>query len=115
MPSYKQSIVLRKDLGLSEGKKIAQACHASLGSVKKVDDDTVRSWEDAGAKKVALLADDEQMIVRLFEEAKKAGLPAYLVQDAGRTELDPGTTTCLGIGPGTEDALDRITEQLELV
>lgn len=115
MPGYKQSIVLRKDLGLSEGKKIAQACHASLGSVKKADDDAVRSWEEAGAKKVALLADNEQKLVRLFEEAKRSGLPAYLVQDAGRTELDPGTTTCLGIGPGPEDALDAITGQLELV
>jgi len=58
MPGYKQSIVLRKDLGLSEGKKIAQACHASLGSVKKADNDTVGSWEDTGAMKVALLAEN---------------------------------------------------------
>jgi len=55
------------------------------------------------------------VLVRLFEEAKRNGLPAYLVQDAGRTELDPGTTTCLGVGPGPEDAVDAITGQLELV
>jgi len=38
MNDLKQVIVLRTDVGMSTGKMIAQACHASLKSYKKASD-----------------------------------------------------------------------------
>ncbi|MDY6770979.1 MAG: peptidyl-tRNA hydrolase Pth2 [Candidatus Nanohaloarchaea archaeon] len=115
MAGFKQSIVLRQDLGLSEGKKISQACHACLGAFQKAGNDVINSWQDSGAKKVALKADDEETLRRLFEQAKRKDLPAYLVTDAGRTELEPGTVTCLGVGPADENDIDAVTGELELI
>jgi PTH2 family peptidyl-tRNA hydrolase len=113
MTGYKQVIVLRTDLGLSTGKKISQACHASLGAFKKASSAPKDAWEDAGQKKIVLTVGNEGELVRIFQAAKDAGLPAYLVEDAGKTEIDPGTKTCVGIGPADEQQIDSITGKLE--
>ena len=52
---------------------------------------------------------------KLARQAKKAGLPAYLVADAGRTQVAPGSKTVLAIGPGPKSALDAITGTLKLL
>jgi len=38
-----------------------------------------------------------------------------VVSDAGHTQLDPGTVTCMSIGPAPENAIDRITGDLKLL
>jgi len=35
--------------------------------------------------------------------------------DRGLTEIDPGTITCIGIGPDEERVLDKITGNLKLL
>ena len=43
------------------------------------------------------------------EAARAAGLPTYTIEDAGRTEVEPGTRTVTAIGPAPKALLDAIT------
>ena len=47
--------------------------------------------------------------------AEALRLVTSLITDAGMTEIPPNTVTCLGVGPGPADVLDRITGHLKLV
>ena len=116
--SYKMCIVVRQDLGMSTGKMIAQACHAAVGSsemAKKENHKAWRSWRDEGAKKVALEAESLEELQELVEKADDMDVTYMLIQDAGHTEVAPGTVTVLGLGPARSDRLDKITGSLPLI
>jgi len=115
---YKMCIVLRMDLGMSTGKLIAQAAHAAVGASelgKKENHKAWRRWRDEGAKKVALEAESLEEIEELAEKANKLDIVNILIQDAGHTEVPPGTVTALGLGPDRSDLLDKVTGSLPLI
>jgi len=111
----KQAILIRDDLRMSVGKKCVQCCHASLGAYKKADEKVRKEWENEGEKKVVLKVSSRQELLNLYKKAREEKLPCFLVKDAGLTELKPGTITALGIGPETEEKIDRITGNIPLL
>lgn len=115
--SIKQVIVVRADLGMGRGKIAAQASHASLEAYKKAkakNQVLVERWEHGGMEKVVLKVSSEQELLDLFERVRRI-LPCALITDAGRTQLDSGTKTCLGIGPWEEEIIDKFTGSLKLL
>lgn len=114
MGKYKQAIILKESLGMSKGKSIAQACHASVRAYAGSSEEVREGWEAEGAKKVALDIGSNDLKAR-FQRAKDDGVPATLIKDAGRTELKPGTVTAVGIGPASESKIDSITGDLSLI
>lgn len=115
--SHKMVLVFRKDLELSPGKMAVQASHAAVKCALKSKEkgDHFARWEKEGQKKVAVKCDDLDHLKFLKEVAEKEGLTACTVQDAGLTEVVPGTTTCLAIGPGPDEKVDKVTGELPLV
>lgn len=111
----KQVIVIRKDLGMRKGKMIAQGCHASLGSYLRADTADQIKWTNTGQTKIAVSVDSEKELLEIFDTAYKAKLPVVIIRDAGRTELEPGTLTAVGIGPCNDDAVNQITGKLKLL
>lgn len=111
----KQTIVVRTDLGMGKGKIAAQASHASLKAYEKAGSSAQREWKDGGMKKIVLKAGSKDELLELKEEAGRAGLPVALIRDAGHTQIEPGTLTALGIGPGNEGEVDRVTGHLSLM
>ncbi|MBU4246629.1 MAG: peptidyl-tRNA hydrolase Pth2 [Nanoarchaeota archaeon] len=111
----KQAIIIRADLKMTKGKLAAQAAHASLESYKKADFDSAESWESEGQKKVILKVSGEKELIDVFMTAKKAKIPAALIRDAGKTQLEPGTATCVGIGPEDDDKIDAVAGKLKLL
>lgn len=114
----KQAIVARLDLGMGKGKLAAQVAHASLSAAEeamKRHEVWYSEWKVEGQKKVVLKAQSQGELEELLKKARSAGLPAYLVEDRGLTQLEPGTVTCLGIGPAPDDEIDAITGKLKLL
>jgi len=74
------------------------------------------SWMEQGQAKVVVKTDGgEQALEELQKQARSLGLPVALIQDRGLTQVEPGTTTCLGIGPGPSGDIDRVTGKLKLL
>ncbi len=113
--TYKQVIVLRDDLKLSRGKLAVQAAHAAIIGYELSDRKVIELWKLGGQKKIALKVNSERELFELREKARKLGLVAEIVRDAGLTEVPPGTPTALVIGPDREDRIDRVTGSLPLL
>jgi len=114
---YKQIILVRTDIKMSCGKICAQVAHASLGASEKARKEKSRwyiAWKMEGQKKVVLETSGEDEMFDFCKHAKKGGISSYLVNDAGLTELSPGTLTTLGIGPAPNELIDKITGDLKL-
>jgi len=110
----KQAIVARTDIGMGTGKLAAQVAHASLSAYEEADERTRRAWKGSGQKKVVLKASGEKALFELADRAEHEGLAHAVIRDAGHTRLEPGTVTCLGVGPGPGEAVDRVTGELSL-
>ena len=111
-------LVVRDDLGMSVGKTAAQCAHAAVGITQKLSSSRkglLRAWEDCGQPKICVRCNDLEELMELAQNAEKANLPVFVIQDAGRTEVEPGTTTVLAIGPGAKDVVNTVTGHLKLL
>lgn len=110
----KQVIVVRRDLGMGAGKLAAQVGHAAISAYEKAVPDAKRTWRGDGQTKIVLGVDDEAELFAVADRAATEGVPYATIRDAGRTELEPGTVTAVGIGPAADDRIDAVTGHLDL-
>lgn len=121
---YKMVILIRSDLGMSPGKVASQCVHAALGCVRFVNDNNsstkcnyqtkLQAWESTGEKIVCLRCDTLADMQNYFNVAHARDITVHAVRDAGRTEIAPGSITCLAIGPDTTTRIDIVTGTLRL-
>lgn len=111
----KQVIVIRKDLTMRKGKMIAQACHGVLKSFVLTDHRVNQEWLRQGQCKISVYVESEQELLDIATKAEQAGVSVAMVTDAGSTEVEPGTKTCVVIGPADNAKIDPITGHLKLL
>ncbi len=111
----KQVILVRTDLKLPKGKMAVQCAHASTEAVLRSHKDDLTKWRSIGMKKVVLKVTDDKELIKYKNLAEDSGLVTALITDAGRTVVEPGTITCLGIGPDKEEKIDKVTGHLKMV
>lgn len=112
---YKQVILVRQDLKLPKGKLAVQVAHASSAALIKSHKDDIRRWQAEGMKKAALKVKDLDELLNYKQLAEDMGIVTALIEDAGKTVVEPGTVTCLGIGPDSEEKIDKVSGKLKLV
>lgn len=111
----KQVILVRDDLKLPKGKLAAQVAHASVDAVLHSKPALVRNWRSTGMKKIVLKVKDLDELLKFEKAAKQHDFVTSLITDAGLTTVEPGTTTCLGIGPDAEVKIDELTGMLKMM
>ena len=115
---FKQVIVIRSDLKMSRGKIAVQIAHASVSAFYKTlleKPEYAKAWLDNQQPKIVVKVEDLEELYKVKDMAEKLGLITVVIQDAGLTELPPGTVTCIGIGPAPKDAIDEVTGELRLL
>jgi PTH2 family peptidyl-tRNA hydrolase len=117
MSHIKQVIVVRTDLEMGKGKIAAQVGHACvLGaeSVRKSHPDWFKTWWN-GQEKIVLKVSGPKELDEIKKHAIDLEIPWSEVTDAGHTQIAPGTTTCISLGPAPEDLIDKVTSELKLL
>ncbi|KAG5486744.1 hypothetical protein LSCM1_08000 [Leishmania martiniquensis] len=132
----KMALVVRKDLKMSSGKIAAQCAHAAVAVVEEILAaksaeaaaaqpvqnpvsaawvQWYEAWGVSGCSKVALQCPDEATMMALAKHARRVNLPYYVIRDAGRTQVAPGSRTVVAVGPGPKSLVDEVTGQLKLL
>ncbi|MDX1798247.1 MAG: peptidyl-tRNA hydrolase Pth2 [Candidatus Lokiarchaeia archaeon] len=118
MEEYKQVILVRTDLKMGTGKKCAQSCHASVtaSDLVRIQNKTLwKNWKNSGQKKVVLKIQNIEQLKEIVVKLESKKITYFVVSDAGLTQLTPGTTTAVGIGPILSTEIDKITGDLKLL
>ena len=68
-----------------------------------------------GQPKIALRAANTEELETLARSARALNLCARTIQDAGRTQVAPGSKTVLGVGPGPARLINQVTGKLKLL
>ncbi|KAI0445731.1 PTH2-domain-containing protein [Xylaria telfairii] len=119
-------LVVRTDLGMTKGKIAAQCSHATLACYKTLSQGATRKptsaeakilqrWERLGQAKIAVQVKSQDELLTLMGKARSLGITAEVIQDAGRTQIDPGSLTVLGVGPAPKSLVDQVTGGLKLL
>ncbi len=115
---YKAVVIVRTDLDMGKGKIAAQVGHASVElalRAQKMDRKAFDRWMSCGQRKVVLKVQTKDDLIRYMNEARSNGLYTVSITDAGRTQIEPGTMTCVGIGPAPESDIDAVTRDLKML
>ncbi|XP_039627030.1 UBA_like_SF and PTH2 domain-containing protein [Polypterus senegalus] len=116
---FKMVFVVNMELSMGVGKVAAQVGHAAVGLYQALQEknswrEMAWKWDQAGAKKVVLQGTNTAHLLELQALAMSLNLPTYLVQDAGRTEVEAGSHTVLAV-MGEEEMVNNVTGSLKLL
>jgi peptidyl-tRNA hydrolase, PTH2 family len=115
---HKLVVVVRGELRLTPGKAAVQVAHAAVLLARRAEAHAPKefeTWWAGGQRKVALEVRTLAELEEIERRARAAGIPSAWVEDAGFTEVPPGTRTCLGLGPASDALLAPITGDLPLL
>ena len=136
---YKQSIIARKDLGMSPGKLAVQVSHGSMAFLTKMITDSTKfdsnyhvkltidagiyeNWINGIFTKVVLAARNKNHLLKAKTMAEDLGMVEgkdfFLIRDNCLTELEPEedgrTLTVIGFKPMPDDVIDQIGKKYQL-
>ena len=141
--SYKQIIIVRKDLEMSPGKMAAQVSHASMAFLTSqmrkntevsdkyngflkcfvfITEECYEQWVQGAFTKCVLKAKNKNQLLKAKTMAEELGMKEgedfFLIKDNCLTELEPEedgkTLTCIGFAPMDSEVIDVIGRKYQL-
>jgi len=110
-------LVVRTELRLTAGKVAVQVAHAAVMLSERAaakEASLWSAWRAQGQKKIVVDGGSLEALELLDRAARSRGILTVWVEDAGLTEVPPGTRTCLGLGPARATEIDPVTGRLPL-
>ena len=114
----KMVFVVNHELKMGKGKIAAQVAHAAVKATLACgerDPALLDAWFKTGQKKICVKGDSAQHLEQLSIDAKKNGLLAIKIHDAGHTQIPAGSFTVLAIGPCRDEDIETVTGDLKLL
>lgn len=114
----KMVFVVNHELKMGKGKIAAQVAHAAVKATLACgerDPALLDAWFKTGQKKICVKGDSAQHLEQLSIDAKKNGLLANKIHDAGHTQIPAGSFTVLALGPCRDEDVETITGDLKLL
>ena len=114
----KMVFVVNHELKMGKGKIAAQVAHAAVKATLacgEQDPALLDAWFKTGQKKICVKGDSAQHLEQLSIDAKKNGLLANKIHDAGHTQIPAGSFTVLAIGPCRDEDIETVTGDLKLL
>ena len=109
---------------MSAGKTASQTAHTAVSLYIKAKENPrkhllffneIDTWVRMGQTKVVLKGLNEQTLIELERKAlAQSNILSVIIKDAGRTQIEPGSMTCLGLFGKIND-IDKITGELSLL
>ncbi|BCU68527.1 peptidyl-tRNA hydrolase [Sulfolobales archaeon HS-7] len=118
----KMAIAVRTDLKIGKGKIAAQVAHGAVMNVLKIINSSNKEWKEwlnvwlnEGQPKIVVKVPDLNELLSRVDIAKNERIPYSVVEDAGKTQITPGTITCVSFGPSPDFLIDKVTGDLKLL
>ncbi|CAF0781512.1 unnamed protein product [Didymodactylos carnosus] len=96
----------------------AQVAHAAVDLYSQLNDQRSKDlncWRRYGQTKIVVRGKSAEELLEIQNQASRTkGIVTATIQDAGRTEIETSSITCLGLF-GTNSNLDPITGHLKLM
>lgn len=106
-------LVVRKELNMSPGKVAVQCCHALIMALDTDEDDAIDLWMDSNPQRYCIYqVETLSELHMLAQTGMRHGVGVHIVEDAGRTEVEPGSETVLALGPGEHSLLTNLVASL---
>jgi peptidyl-tRNA hydrolase, PTH2 family len=103
---------------MSKWKLAIQSGHAFSWLTEKLvkeGSNTFAEYQAMSSPKIGVEVKNEPMLRRVLDEAEKAGIPALLVEDEGRTEFNGvKTPTVVAFGPSLREDLPPFLKRLQI-
>ncbi|NHJ47243.1 MAG: hypothetical protein FK733_05590 [Asgard group archaeon] len=102
-------VVLRKDIKMGKGKFSTQSAHAIVSLLPQRG----IKWDFEKYPIEIWTVKSEENLLGIHRKANKEDINCSIIQDAGKTQLEPGTRTAIGLGPINEAIFDRLMCEFE--
>jgi PTH2 family peptidyl-tRNA hydrolase len=132
----KQYLIVRTDLPMNAGKVATQAAHACMKVffdkfentqiIQKNGEDPVdamvfipseeeKQWIKGQFTKITKKVKNEGQLIKVYENAKAAGLNVSIIKDAGLFGLEGENYTVVAVGPNYVDECEPVVGKLRLL